>query len=390
LLQKIALLFSFFLLNLTAVAQYIPLSPSAEVSILTIGPGDNLYDKFGHSAFYVQDPESGIAAIYNYGVYDWNTPNFYLKFAQGKLLYKLEGVQAQSFLENYKEQNRWIQQQLLNLSYAEKQAVFTFLNNNLKPENKYYIYDFFYDNCATKIRDVLVSVLGKDVQYSDGFSAENKTFRDLIQQNVHWNSWGSLGMDVAIGAVTDIKANSWQYQFLPDYVFKAAATATINNGERIPLVKSTQSLFESSRQPTSPAFITSPLFVFLLLGLLIIGITIRDIKRNKRSRGLDVAIFASTGVIGVFLCLLWFATDHSATANNYNILWAFPFSLLVTYAIGKKNPKVWVRRYVIFLLLLFVLILIHWFTGVQKFAYGFIPLFVALAVRYLYVLKALK
>lgn len=388
--HKIAFLSFFILLKISAVAQYMPLSPSAEVSILTIGPGDNLYDKFGHSAFYIQDPERGIEAIYNYGVYDWNVPNFYLKFARGQLLYKLEGVQAQPFLENYKEQNRWIKQQTLNLSYTEKQAVFTFLNNNLKPENRNYKYDFFYDNCATRIRDVLVSVLGKDLQYTDEFITEEKTFRNLIQQNVHWNSWGSLGMDVAIGAVTDIKANSWQYQFLPDYVFKAAATATITNGETIPLVKSTQSLFESSRQPTSPTFITSPLFVFLLLGLLIIGITIRDIKRNKRSRGLDVTIFAISGVIGIFLSLLWFATDHSATASNYNLLWAFPFSILIAVAIGKKQPKAWVRRYVLFLLLLLVLVTMHWFTGVQEFAYGFIPLFIALTVRYFYLLKALK
>lgn len=389
-LQKIALLSFFFALNLTAVAQYIPLSPDAEVSILTIGPGDNLYDKFGHSAFYIQDPERGIEAIYNYGVYDWDTPNFYLKFAQGKLLYKLEGVQAQSFIENYKEQNRWIKQQTLNLSYTEKQAVFTFLNNNLKPENKYYKYDFFYDNCATKIRDVLVSVLGSDLHYTDDFITENKTFRNLIQQNVHWNSWGSLGMDAAIGAVTDVKANSWQYQFLPDYVFKATATATIKNGESIPLVKDTQTLFESSRKAETPNFITSPLFVFLLLGALIIGITLRDVKRNKRSRGMDVAIFAVTGIIGVFLCLLWFATDHSATVNNYNLLWAFPFSILIAFAVGKKQPRVWVRRYVVFLLLLLVLLTMHWFTGVQEFAYGFIPLFVALTVRYVYLLKALK
>lgn len=373
------------------VAQFIPLSENAEVSILTIGPGDNLYDKFGHSAYRVHDPDRGFDAIYNYGVYDWDTPNFYLKFARGKLLYKLEGVQAQPFISSYKEQNRWIEQQTLKLTYAEKQAVFTFLNNNLKPENKYYKYDFFYDNCATKIRDVLVEVLGNDLTYADAFIAENKTFRNLIRQNVHWNSWGSLGMDVAIGAVTDVKASSWEYQFLPDYIFKAAATATIKRDSELePLVKDTQTLYESTRKTTSPTFITSPLFVFLMLGLLIIGVTLRDIKRNRRSKGLDVAIFSITGTIGILLSLLWFATDHSATANNYNLLWAFPFSVLIAYGVSKKHPKVWVRRYVIFLVLLLVLLTMHWFTGVQEFAYGFIPLFVALAVRYLYLLKALR
>jgi Domain of unknown function (DUF4105) len=391
LFQKITFLFLFLLLKFSAVAQFFPLSPNAEVSILTIGPGDNLYDKFGHNAFRVYDPEKGFDAIYNYGVYDWDTPNFYLKFARGQLLYKLEGVQAEPFIESYKEQNRWIEEQTLNLTYPEKQALFSFLNNNLKPENKYYKYDFFYDNCATKIRDVLVKVLGDDLEYTDNFIAENKTFRNLIQQNVHWNTWGSLGMDVAIGAVTDVKANSWQYQFLPDYVYKAASTATIlKDGEKVPLVKSTQTLFESSRTDQAPNFLTSPLLAFLILGILIIGITIRDVKRNKRSKGLDVAIFSITGILGIFLSLLWFATDHSATANNYNLLWAFPFSVLVAYAVSKDRPKIWVRRYVLFLVLLMVLLTMHWFTGVQEFAYGFIPLFLGLAVRYLYLLKVLR
>ena len=208
-------------------AQYVPLSEAAKVSILTMGPGDNLYDKFGHSAFRIEDPTRGFDAVYNYGVYDFDTPNFYTKFAQGKLLYKLEGVNSQPFIDHYIAQNRWIKQQELDLSYSEKQELFTFLNNNLKPENKYYKYDFFYDNCATKIRDVLVNVLGDDIIYTADFTSEDKTFRELIQQNVHWNTWGSVGMDVAIGAVTDKKATTWQYQFLPDYVFLATATADL-------------------------------------------------------------------------------------------------------------------------------------------------------------------
>ncbi|RDK84832.1 lipoprotein N-acyltransferase Lnb domain-containing protein [Marinirhabdus gelatinilytica] len=388
--QKFAFAVLIFLLNISASAQYTPLSPSAEVSILTMGPGDNLYDKFGHSAFYIQDPERGIDAVYNYGVYDFDTPNFYTKFAQGKLLYKLEGVKAQPFIAHYKAQDRWIKQQVLNLSYSEKQALFNFLNNNLKPENKYYKYDFFYDNCATKIRDVLVSVLGNDLEYVEDFSTEQKTFRELIQQNVHWNSWGSLGMDVAIGAVTDIKANSWQYQFLPDYVYKAAATAQVGDGEKTPLVKETYTLYESSREKETPNFFTSPLLIFLVIGLVIIGITVKDIKNKERTRALDATILGVTGVVGILLSLLWFATDHSATANNYNLLWAFPFSIFIVVVIAKKQPKVWVRRYVLFLLLLLSLLALHWFTGVQEFAYGFIPLFIALTIRYVYLLKALK
>ena len=372
-------------------AQYVPLSEAAKVSILTMGPGDNLYDKFGHSAFRIEDPTRGFDAVYNYGVYDFDTPNFYTKFAQGKLLYKLEGVNSQPFIDHYIAQNRWIKQQELDLSYSEKQELFTFLNNNLKPENKYYKYDFFYDNCATKIRDVLVNVLGDDIIYTADFTSEDKTFRELIQQNVHWNTWGSVGMDVAIGAVTDKKATTWQYQFLPDYVFLATATADLkqNNGIQ-PLVANTETIYEATKKPPTSDFLMSPLFIFILLALAIIGYTYRDAKRHVRSRALDVLIFGVTGCIGVFLCLLWFATDHSATANNYNLLWAFPFNLLIAFFIGKSRPKVWVRRYVLFLVLLLVLLVMHWFTGVQEFAYAFIPLFVALATRFVYLLRVLK
>ena len=372
-------------------AQYIPLSESAEISILTIGPGDNLYDKFGHSAFRVQDPERGVDAIYNYGVYDFDTPNFYTKFAQGKLKYKLEGVYAESFIEHYIRQERWVKQQELNLTYSEKQGIFNFLNTNLKPENKYYIYDFFYDNCATKIRDVLVSVLGEELKYTADFSSEGKTFRQLIQQNVHWNTWGSLGMDVAIGAVTDKKASSWEYQFLPDYVFAAAASATIErNGENVPLVKSTETLYAGEARSPSITFFTSPLFVFLLLSLCILALTYRDAKRSARSGALDRIIFGGTGIIGILLCLLWFATDHSATENNYNLLWAFPFNLLVAFFVGADTPKTWVRRYIIFLLLLLVLLTMHWLTGVQEFPYALLPLLVALLIRYVFLIRILK
>lgn len=379
-----------FLLSLSSTstkAQYVSLSETSEVSIITIGPGAQLYDKFGHSAFRIKDAASGMDIVYNYGVYDFETPNFYTKFAQGKLLYKLVVNPYEPFIESYIRQNRWINEQILDLSYSEKQAVFNFLQNNAKPENMFYKYDFFFDNCATKIRDVLVTVLGNDLVYKNKIAPEGKTFRELIQQNVYWNSWGSLGMDVAIGAVVDKKATAWEYQFLPDYVFEGAAQASFKNA---PLVKETASLYQNIPQDTERNFLTSPLFVFGLLGVLLMWVTWRDFRKKVRSRYLDSLLFFVTGQIGVFLLLLWTATDHTATANNYNMLWAFPLSLFLAFAIGKQQPKRWVARYVFFLVLLFALLGIHWITGVQVFALGLLPLFIALIVRYLYVFYFLK
>ncbi len=385
--QILALLFLFFL-NIPSEAQPYSLSEEAEISIITVGPGKNLYDKFGHSAFRIKDPVNKIDWAYNYGTYDFNTPNFYTKFAQGKLLYELSVWPFQGFLDLYERENRWVKEQVLNVTPSEKNELFRYLQNNAKPENKQYLYDFFYDNCATKIRDVLKAVLKNKVQYNDSFVTEEYTFRELIQKNVRANTWGSLGMDVAIGAVVDKKATAWEYQFLPQYVFEAAAVATLEHqGTKEPLVKETHWLFENTPREANSSFIASPLFIFGFIALLILFVTYKDYKNNQRSRFLDGSIFLITGLIGIILLLLWFATDHSSTVNNYNLLWAFPLSLFLSIGIARKTPPKWLRKYVFLLLLMLALLGLHSITGVQKFAISFIPLFTALGVRYVFLLK---
>lgn len=372
-------------------AQFGSLSPVAEISIITIGPGAELYDKFGHSAFRIKDSLSGVDVAFNYGVYDFNTPNFYTKFAQGKLLYELNVEYYHSFHQRYVDENRWIKEQVLNLTKSEKQEVSDFLWKNALPENKKYKYDFFFDNCATKIRDVIQEVLGTNLEYKDDYIKEELSFRDLIQQNLQANTWGSLGIDIALGAVIDRKAKPIEYQFLPNYIHEGAAHAVIHrDNDTEPLVKSSKNLFQNTPVPPQNNFLLSPLFVLGILGLLIISITYRDYKKKSKSRFLDLIIFFFTGLIGMFLLFLWFATDHTATANNYNLLWAFPISIFMIIAIAKKNISLILKRYVFLLLLLLVLLTIHWISGVQVFAIGLLPLLISLAIRYLYLFSYLK
>ena len=306
-------------------------------------------------------------------------------------MYNLDRNNFTPFYNYYSKQNRWIKEQVLNLNPSEKQNLFNFLQNNLKPENRTYKYDFFFDNCATKIRDVMAIVLKDKISYQDGFQSNFYTFRELIQKNVDWNTWGSFGMDIAIGAVVDRKATYWEYQFLPEYVFKATDKAKLNRGqEDISLVKKTINLFINSPEENKSNFFTSPLFIMGLLAFIILGITYKDFKNKIRSRWLDISIYSITGIIGVLLLLLWFATDHYTTHNNYNLLWAFPLSLFFVLAISKKNPKPWLKRYVFFQILMLTLLSIHWITGIQVFTYGLIPLLIALLVRYLYLVFYFK
>ena len=382
----------FLLSYFTALTQINTLAKDAEISIITIGPGKQLYDSFGHNAIRVSDPSNGKDLAFNYGTFDFNTPNFYIKFGQGKLPYALSVSTYDGFLRNYIAEKRWIKQQKLDLTYGEKIAIFEFLLNNAQPSNREYQYDFFFDNCATRIRDVLAVNLGSKLSYQDKqYAPFLYSFRELIQQRLHWNSWGSLGIDIALGAVIDRTANPWEHQFLPDYVFESLKSATITrNNKTSALIKKETTINNPGPRARNTAFLLSPFFVFLVIALGIVYRTLRDSKQQKRSQWLDTVLFFVTGIVGVLLLVLWLATDHTATINNYNILWAFPVNLIFCTLLSKKTPKKWLSRYLSFLIILLTLLVVHWCTSVQVFAGALLPLLIALSIRYVYVIRYLK
>ena len=367
-------------------AQQLKLSNQAEISILTIGPGTLLMDAFGHNGFRVRDRERMLDVVFNYGTFDFDTPNFYLKFAQGKLNYKLSHNSYDDFFQAYIAQNRSIDEQILDLTRTQKQQVFDFLLNNAKPENKYYLYDFFYDNCATKMKDVLKVSLNETLTFKQPNDFNPKTFRALIHEHVNRNSWGSLGIDIALGSVIDKRATPEEHMFLPKYIHVFFEKATFTNSNK-PIVKQPRLLYKKKEKSISNIFLMSPLMIFGLLGILILWITYQDYKKGARTIWLDIGLFSITGFIGVILLLLWFATDHTATANNYNLLWAFPVNLLVVLQLLKKTPKRWFIKYLKFLIIMLCLLTLHWIIGVQVFAIGLIPLFLALLIRYVYLVK---
>ncbi|RSK40488.1 lipoprotein N-acyltransferase Lnb domain-containing protein [Mangrovimonas spongiae] len=367
------------------------LSPKAEISVLTIGPGQALNDAFGHNAFRIKDPANGLDVTYDYGRFDFNTPNFYLKFASGKLNYAIGKSKYSDIYGFYTWQNRRVEEQKLNLTQPQKQAIYNYLVTNYKPENRYYLYDFFYDNCATKIKDVVAETLNHNLQFHAPKDFKLKTFRTLIQENLPWNSWGSLGIDIALGAVIDKTATLEEHMFLPQYINSLFGLATIN-ADSTALVTSKQTLYTPKKTKSSSFWfiIISPIVIFSLLALIISYITYQDAKKQRRSKGLDGVIFGITGSIGILLLLLWFATNHHATANNYNLLWASPLSLIALKPLLSQTPKAWVRKYLKFLLICLALLAFHWLTGVQQFALALLPLFVALAYRYIYLIHTLK
>ena len=374
----------FLLLTLSSSAQ-LELTEASEISILSIGPGHLLNDSFGHSAIRVKDPLYNFDVVFDYGRYDFEAEGFYLNFTRGKLDYLIGRSAFADFLSLYEYQNRRVQEQQLNLSTKQKTAFYYFLTENIKPENKFYPYDFFYNNCATKITDAIESILGDQITYLPDSTFKQETFRNLIRSDLNQNSWGSLGIDVALGSKIDQTATVKEHLFLPKNIYLLLENARIGSTD-LKIVKKSKILNPSTFVKASEGF-GSPLVILSLVAFAILFVTFRDHKKNKRSKWLDVSLFAVTGFIGLVLLLLWFATDHTATADNYNLLWAFATNLLFIPSILKTRLTNRGIKYIVFLVILLALMLLHWITGVQSFAIGLIPLLIAICVRYLFLIR---
>lgn len=374
-------IFSYSLVN----AQQNNLSELAEISVLTVSPGTSLNDAFGHNAFRIKDSKNNLDVTFDYGRFDYEAPNFYLNFAKGKLNYSIGDSVFYDFLRLYIYQNRTVKEQVLNLSQNEKQSLYNYLLDNNKPENRDYLYEFFFDNCATKIKDVVNITLNNNVSFKEPNNFKKATFRTLIQNNLNRNSWGSFGIDLALGSVIDTEATAEEHMFLPENIHAFFEVATIQNDAF--LVKESNILYVQKETIKSNSFLTSPLFVFGIIGLLIIFITFKDYKSHKQTKWLDITLFSITGLIGILILLLWFATDHRGTHHNYNLLWACPLNLLVIGQLLKKKVSNWFTKYIKFLIILLCLLTLHWIIGVQVFAIGLIPFLIALFFRYIYLVK---
>lgn len=386
--MKIKQFCSFIVILISFVTYSQKLSEKAEVSVITCGPGAQLFTAFGHSAFRISDPVLKIDKIYNYGTFNFNAPNFYLNFAKGKLTYQLSTSPFSYFLRVYKYENRWVKSQVLNLKPEELQAFYDFLQNNAKPQNRDYQYDFFYDNCSTKIETVIKTILKEKVHFNNDHITSSKTHRDLIADYTVDQKWGKFGIDLALGSVIDRTATKDEYKFLPDYIFQAMDNATIKIGNtNEPLVLATKTFLNSNKTNSNLLFgyLTAPISILTILSLIVGFITFKNFRNKQRSRWLDFSLHLITGIIGIAVFLLWFATDHTATYKNLNFLWAFaPNTIVAFYMLKAKLPQ-WIGNYHLFLLLLLGISVLIWLFKIQVYNIAIAPLLIALGLRYFYI-----
>ncbi len=361
------------------------LSDNAFISVLTCSEGDELYSAFGHSAIRICDPETKTDYVFNYGTFDFDTPNFYLKFANGKLNYMLSYGYFKNFLPEYFRRNRSVNEQVLNLSSNEKQKIFNALIENYKPENRYYKYDFFYDNCATRIYDIIIDNIDGEVVIGSGNSA-NLSFRSYLHHYLVYSPWIETGLNLLLGIPADKIATHEQSTFLPDFLMGLLDHVNIKNGDNIKsLVLSNKALLERDKSQLSKNKLLTPdLLGWFTLAIILILSLLYKHKSCIFLNIFDRFIFIVAGIIGLLLLYLWLVTDHQVTQNNFNILWTFP--TLLVLGLAHYNSKV-IQVIMIVNLILLCIFILGWLIIPQSFPVITLPISIIIALRLAFILK---
>lgn len=357
-------------------------SCSTQISLLTCTPGEELYSTFGHSAFRVRDAATQTDIIFNYGTFDFYDPDFYKKFTLGKLLYFVSVDSLAGFLAEYEYYKRGVTEQVLDLDCNVKKKLVAALFENAKEENKYYLYDFTYDNCTTRLRDMLEQALGKPLETKNILPASHTSFRHLIHEYLHKGKqyWSKLGIDILLGSPLDRKITNREAQFLPDYLMMGFDNTVIGNK---PLVTEKKSLLPEGIQKGKASFFT-PMVVFGILLLLILALSF-FVPHSTFLKAFDVFFFFICGLLGLLIVFMWFGTNHVMARENYNLLWALPTHLPMALMLFTR--KAWVKAYYRFIFFYSIALLAAWFVLPQQFNMALLPVLGIIMARSFFISK---
>ena len=354
------------------------------ISLLTCTPGQELYSTFGHSAFRVVDSVNNTDLVFNYGTFDFYDPGFTKKFVKGKLLYFVSIDSLSSFLAEYDFFKRGITEQVINIKCHEKQKMVAALVENAKEENKYYRYDFNYDNCTTRLRDVLEKIAGKQLETKNILPKSGTTFRNLIHVYLDrgGQQWSKLGIDMLLGNPMDKKVTNREAMFLPDYLLMAFDSSKLNGQPVVNEKKIVLAYFDAYKTKSG----ITPFIVFGVLFLLIAVVSF--ITRNTWNlffKIFDFFFFLTVGLIGILILFMWFGTDHAMCKNNFNLLWALPTHLPTAFMLFSK--KQWVNSYFRFLFFYTIALLLAWFFLPQQFNTALLPVVGIILIRSFFLSK---
>ena len=353
-----------------------------KVSLLTCSGGQEIWSVFGHTALRLQDPRNGVDVAVNWGLFSFSQKFFIARFIFGRCDYQLGIEPFGAFLEEYREEGRGVVEQEVNLTPEEKGAIMQALLENYREDNRTYRYNFFYDNCTSRARDMIVDHINGQVDYH--FDPEvTSSYRTMVHQWNYTHRWQQFGEDLLLGVAADSRTDGKQQQFLPDTLRKDFARATVvRAGNRVtPLVGSTQNVLLPVEVAQGSGFwhVMTPRLLFLILLFAGIAVSVVEFRRCRFYWGIDLALYLLCGVAGLALFLMIFS-QHPTVRVNLQILILNPLWLVFIWsAVGHwrrgEEATRW-RRFVSVCLLLFCL-----GAFFQNYAEGMVELALLLLIR---------
>ncbi len=324
---------------------------SVEVSLLTCSPHEEIYSLYGHSALRWHEGQTDL--VFNWGMFSFSKPYFALRFVFGLTDYELAAYPFDRFWPYYQQWGSSITEQVLNLTNDEKRHLKKLLAENLEPENRVYRYNFFYNNCSTKPRDVVEKSINGQVIYNEREDYE-PSFRDMVRECNRNHLWSKCGNDMLLGLKADMKTNRSEQEFLPMNLMQDFARAQIyKDGEYRPLVKEQRMLVMPGVQQIEPDFILSPTEMAIILFAISLTIAQYEWKRKKTAKWYDVLLMTVQGLAGIVLTVMIFS-QHPTTSLNLNLLLFNPLPLLFIPAIIKGKRGLW-RKVQLAMLILFAI-----------------------------------
>lgn len=334
-LLYIVLTFILSVVNATVGAQSMTNPDRIQISLLTCSPGKEVWAQYGHTAIRYYDKESGEDLAINYGIFSLDQTYFIPRFVLGMTDYRM-GVQPMDiFLAQYSYEGRGVVEQVLNLSAEDKEVIYKALQENMKPENVVYRYNYFFDNCTTRARDMLVNHLHGKVVYPP--AEEDATFRSMIHK---WNNkyeWSQFGEDLLLGVNADRKTTKSEQQFLPENLRSDFDKARYNGK---PLVKETNVLLDAETEVAEPAFPLSPLSIALIFAVISLVMMLFSYRRQQVYWAWDLALMLTSGLMGIIFFVMIFS-QHPCVSLNFILLFFNPLPLFFLYSTIKKKKVIW-------------------------------------------------
>lgn len=331
-----------FFLTITAQAQTEQRNEmdSVEIGLITCSPHEEIYSLYGHTAIRYHDLRTGMDCVFNYGVFNFKAPHFVTRFVFGLTDYELGIAPTMPFLEYYAQWGSQVTEQVLNLTLEEKQQITLALQINYMPENRVYRYNYFYDNCSTRPRDIIEQNLKGKLVYHPR-ADYTPTYREMVHAHTKGHPWSTFGIDLLLGIKSDFKTTMRQQEFLPDNLRYDFDHASIEReGREEPLVKERRQLIPPGIQVVEQDFPLSPTICGVILLLLSLVVLLYEYVRKTTARYFDILLMLPTGLAGVVLFLMIFS-QHPTTSLNLQILVLNPLALFFIWPVWKQRKTKW-------------------------------------------------